>query len=516
MSDSAYTLDVLREIREQSKIHASRIDSIKSELRTLLGNSPSSGRPIQVVEEDLTFPPTYDLPYQPARESIPAPDYPALPPLPSSRPVLISKVDHIQSRLAQLAAALSPSNRSTPMSFTSPRRDLTPRRRRPPPPQAAEADLEPLDLELEDVLKDVSEAKLSKFLNDLEQRIDAKLTQLREAKKQVDSAVTQFKTSQHVTESHSLKQILIRLDQLGDPKAVGLDDSEVVIIRSQIEKAKIHNSDLVKSCLTTMSNEKLASVTAELNRIQAHLDEIDEVGKKFIEDLKRSVDDQVTTGLKEIWKEVHFELDKCKSEYEMRETSFHTGGPVVDEKLINENQELRSLVRKMKISLSKWRVDYLNEATKMVPRPVSPSPAKIVAKVEPTVATSSNVGPGFTQLSQTLGRMWTALGPSSVELVDFLNRVQDALQTGGPDSLEQVYKDECSRHVEKLPLAELAARREYLLAKRELLPSDRDELNEITANLTSLIFEYQAKHHQPFVYDGEEYIRTLHRVNVRV
>lgn len=515
MSDSTYTIEDLRDIREQSKIHASRIDSIKSELRTLLGNSPSSGRPVEVVEEDLTFPPAYDLPYKPARESIPVPALPALPPLPSSRPVLISKVDHIQSRLAQLAAALSPSNRSTPMSYTSPRRDLTPPQRRPLPPKAAEAAPEPLDMELEDILKDVSEAKLSKFLNDLEQRVDAKLAELREAKKQVDLAVTQFKISQHVTESNSVKQILIRLDQLGNPKAVGFDESEVVMIRSQIEKVKIHNSDLVKSCLTTMTNDKLASVTGELNRIQTHLDETDEVGHKFIEDLKRGVDDKVTAGLKEIRKEVHFELEKCKSEYEMRETSFNTGGPVVDEKLIRENQELRSLVRKMKISLSKWRVDYLNEATKMVPRPASPSPAKIVARGEPTVSSSVNVGPGFNQLSQTLGRMWTALGPSSAELVDFLNRVQDALQTGGPDSLEQVYKDECSRHVEKLPLAELAARREYLLAKRELLPTDRDELNEITANLTSLIFEYQAKHHQPFVYDGEEYIRTLHRVNVR-
>ena len=111
--------------------------------------------------------------------------------------------------------------------------------------------------------------------------------------------------------------------------------------------------------------------------------------------------------------------------------------------------------------------------------------------------------------------MWTALGPSGTELVEFLQRLEGAIESKGQIPIASVYREECSRHVEKLPLAELAARREYLLAKRELSDEDKVELESVTSNLTSLILEYQDKHKQSFMYDGGDYLRTLHRVSFR-
>jgi hypothetical protein len=110
--------------------------------------------------------------------------------------------------------------------------------------------------------------------------------------------------------------------------------------------------------------------------------------------------------------------------------------------------------------------------------------------------------------------MWAALGPSGAELIEFLSRIEHAVNNNG--SLAHVYKDECSRHVEKLPIAELIARREFLIAKISLNAEESDELDDLTTHLSSLISEYERKHNQSFVYDGEEYLRSMNRVNVRV
>ena len=106
----------------------------------------------------------------------------------------------------------------------------------------------------------------------------------------------------------------------------------------------------------------------------------------------------------------------------------------------------------------------------------------------------------------------TACGPSNVELVQFLDSIEHAVQTG--TDLAHVYKNECTKNVEKLPLAQLAARREFLLSK-PLSFDERIELAEVTENLESLVLEYEHKHAHSFAYDGVEYSTHFSRVDIR-
>jgi hypothetical protein len=108
--------------------------------------------------------------------------------------------------------------------------------------------------------------------------------------------------------------------------------------------------------------------------------------------------------------------------------------------------------------------------------------------------------------------MWEALPPTGNDCARLLSRISQSIQSQGRVTLSDALKHECNMQVEKLPLAELAARRDYLLAKAAVTEEDIQELQILTANLEALISEFENKHKEKFLVDGEEY---MHRLNSR-
>ena len=113
------------------------------------------------------------------------------------------------------------------------------------------------------------------------------------------------------------------------------------------------------------------------------------------------------------------------------------------------------------------------------------------------------------QLTQTLFKMWSALEPSPSEIIGFLEKIFDAIQTGDQEAIEYTCREECTRQVEKLPIAEMIARREFLILRKDQTYHNMEEFDLLTKNLQSLLMDYTQKHHQRFLYEGRDYLKSL-------
>ena len=470
-----------RRIQEEAEQQSARINALRSEISSLVTSKPQKPKePVEVLSDSEKL-----------------------------RPLLISRVDNIQSRLAQLAAALSPSNKSTPMSHRGVSPLVRPQRptvpcypiNTPPSLPIGREATSPSSVTSEDdkVLGDLCSGKLSEFLVEFERKIDASLHKLTAQKSEILRLTEELRRERESKEKEDLESLLNSITNIGSVEVEEYDAGDMKeFVQQELDTIRLDNADVLSQVVKEAGGEKFKQIQDELRRIESSLATRAESRTSFIHDLKRRIEHRVESELARIRSQANEELERVKTEFQQKLAGRESARS--DEeigRLRHENSDLKALVRKMKICLSKWRIDYLSELNGER-RDDSPV-----------------VGEKFAQLSQTLSRMWNALGPSGTELVEFLQRLEGAIESKGQIPIASVYREECSRHVEKLPLAELAARREYLLAKRELSDEDKVELESVTSNLTSLILEYQDKHKQSFMYDGGDYLRTLHRVSFR-
>ena len=389
-------------------------------------------------------------------------------PIPS-RPILVAKANSMQSRLSQLAAALSPSHSVTPVS-----------RRESPTPMTSSAspivnrrvsfDSEeplsrsvqhyPIDtppFEFEDdpnVLVDEAKLELEKYWTSFQAKSQRLIDELRFENDRKEALKAEILAESTKREEAMLNEILAVIETRTEFK-----------IAKEVEKRRI------------LEMNKLEEVRNELYRI--------EMEKKESEN---SNDCILSTLLESIELKIHDQLSRT------RQTN-----------LFEENLKLKSSIRKMKICLSKWRIDYMQYAPDLA-KDKAPMIVKQVVKEK--VADEQ-----FSKHSQNLAKLWTACGPSNQQLVKFLNQIELAVNNG--TNISDVYKNECVKIVEKLPLAQLIAKREFLLAKSNTTPSQRRELEELTYEISSSISEYEKIHSHSFVYDGQDYGKNLDSLQLR-
>ena len=418
----------------------------------------------------------------------------------SKRPHLISRVDMIQTRLSQLAAALSPSNRSTNVNDKSPKSSVhTYSIRTPPIPNRHVINRKYNDA-IDEAIIEVSRSRLGEFVSEISAEVEIKLDQLKKEREAIESLRGELLIDSAEREKRMLESILKSVEDLKVEVPV---DNLTGKLETELKNIRIHNKEALAQAAITANKEGFEEICEKIRELSDRLDSRENDLNIFLRHIQESCLERVSDGMAQVNRHVETELSVLKNQLEVRlSQTCPSSIAQKDEsamKLLEENKSLKNLVRRMKLCLAKWRIDYLNHAQEQC------GPQR--EETEPSVA----VGQNFVQLSRTLSRMWSALGPSGNELTDFLSRIEGAALSGS--TLADVYKDEASRHVEKLPIAELVARREFLLAKYPL-PSDKeDELNNLTDNLTSLINEYEQKHNQPFIYDGEEYLRSMNRNN---
>jgi hypothetical protein len=193
-------------------------------------------------------------------------------------------------------------------------------------------------------------------------------------------------------------------------------------------------------------------------------------------------------------------------------------------KLTLENSELRKLIRKMKLSLSKWRIDYLKHAQAVretavtsrskkgmsdvledetaAPTPIPKRQSPVMEFSGISVSDGVTAGNSFGQLSESLMRTWSAVPPSAEELVQFLVNMEASVGSRGKIPISSVYDYECKKNTHKLPIAQLAAQREFLLSKDS--SQDYSELIDIENELLRMISEYEKMYNQKFVFNTND------------
>jgi hypothetical protein len=458
-----------QKIREDSRQQCEQINALRDELRTLLSHNPQ-------VEENLARPP----------------------PAPFTRPLLISRVDRIQSRLSLLASTLSPSNKSTPMS-----RPLSAETPLTIPPEHFPIGTPEFMLDdsascdEEDALYGALSERVNPRIKSIEEIFDSKVRALNAEKQSIRQS--QNKAVLEMTERERLN-----LESLLD-ELLHYNKSTLTTRKSstELEKLRIRNEQEYHRVVQDAPG--FSAITHEVKQLRSRLDELNYNDSVTVNGGITSCLDQ---SLKDYFQQVkdfyRFEISKLKNQLESQINHASDCDRMEVIRLEEENERLRNGLRRTRLAMAKWRFDYVSHATdKSSTSQNEPRPESVA------------VGDNVPNLLHTLGRMWTALPPSGQECIELLNRIHDAASTGGTITLGDIVKDECSRHVEKLPIAELAARREFLLAKRSLTFDEQNELREITPNLHSLISEYEHRHNQIFIFDGHEYLETIHRAHVR-
>lgn len=471
------SVEDLRKIREDSLAQAQTLSALKQDIEIMLSQcSPLPTGPVSEETETQSRA--------------------------SSKPALISRADRMQTRLSQLAAALSPSNRSICINDRSPKSSLqnfsihTP----PLPPKLPRR----LNEEIDEAIIEVSRSRLREFVSEIKCELDKKILELQTEKESIETLRGELLVDSTDREKKMLERILESVEALKVEFPV---DDLKERISSEIHKNRIHNTEALSSAAIAANRQGFAELTEQVATLTNTLESRESDISCFLAEVRDSCHLRISQGLREVHQHVDSQLSQLKNHIVSQldnklSPSFPLSIKQDATSLIDENQSLRNLIRRMKLCLAKWRIDYLNHAQAQHHSPPSPKREQKIA-----------VGDHFIQLSRTLARMWSALGPSADELIDFLGRIEDVAASHG--NLADVFKDECSRHVEKLPIAELIARREFLIAKRPLTGDESEELEDLTANLTTLIRDYERKHKQSFVYDGEEYLRFMSRVDIR-
>ena len=412
------------------------------------------------------------------------------PPLSTTRPVLLSRVDGIQSRLSQLAAALSPSSRSTPLNRA---RSASPNIRSARVVESVESSSSDED-EVGDVLFELSKDRISKSISRIEAKLASKMEELRQQRESIERVRVELMAQANEREKVHLAELIDainNIDAQSCSRAPGMDDD---FLNKELGRLRLESDRLIEGVRDQMSVEHLGAVFSELERLQGLVDDQNIQHETTLKSISMAAEQQISKALQDIKDHFANEIAQAKESVE-RSVVGPQSISSVNSGLVEENRELKKLVRRMKICLSKWRVDYLNHANEQrATRPVEES---------------------FTELAHTLGRMWIALPPSGNELADFLLRLDTAASSPCTITLSSVLRDECARQVEKLPLAEMAAQRQYLLTKRSLSSAELTTLASLTDNLVKLVSDYESKHNQTFCYDGRPYLTLLDRDRYR-
>jgi len=211
-----------------------------------------------------------------------------------------------------------------------------------------------------------------------------------------------------------------------------------------------------------------------------------------------------------------------------------------------EKHDFLGKLRKMKIALTKWRLDYQESAHKKCSEEVSRLEKTYADKVErltdenaqlremlaaeqnaprPAIGSGPTGGASaekFQYLQGTLRKLWSALEAGVPEVVEFIGRLE-ACMTVNPGTV-QTYEDECMLLADRLPLVQSVSRREYLKMRLERsadgggdgLDSDiqsegeiRRELQVLEDDLVGALKEYEAKHKHQFIYGDRPYLERL-------
>lgn len=455
------------QIKEQAHRQAQRISSLKSELKQLLAPNTQ--------------------------------EKPTKPPLSQSKPVMLTRMNRIQTKLSQLAAALSPSSRSTPMSRgvsgNSPRTQFEVATPRADDSSSSSSD--------GDEFFNICKTQISSKVASIERNINQKLSELQAQKDELENLRVQLSLEADAKE----KMCIAKLADAVALTSCNQSDSTselVNYVNEEISKVKLSNERLIADAIE--SAEKESRVVELLEELKSEFQRDNEAQLlRLKEGVSRSIRTKLADSMKDIRDHYDGELSKLSNlmhDNQSANEPLENSGPI--QRLKAENDDLKRTVRRLKICLAKWRMDYL----KHVPRVDAP----VTTTAYSPHGGQVNLGEHYSELARTLGRMWEATPPSGTELIGFLARIEESTSHAHRVTLSDILKDECSRQVEKLPIAELAARREFLLAKPFLDNQDCDELDMVTHNLLSLIAEYEDRHGLKFVYDGEEYLTRIQEV----
>lgn len=427
------------------------------------------------------------------------------PPLPESRPVLLSRMDRIQSRLSLLASSLSPSQRSTrstprnrPASADSPRRKVehfpisTPRHEEVGDSSSSDE---------EDIVYDISKERISKKVKEIGHTLNSKISELYAVKESLQDANARVVAQMNERERLSLAAFVEELHKTSNSSNERLEFDS--LIRGELDSIRSKNNQEISAAIKDCFG--LSELKESVLRFQTEIEKDSHSSSDQFKSIVRSIEGKVDEAMQQVNDNCRFELSKLRNELESQISGLSVGTENVEtQKLVDENRKLRQALRRARIALAKWQTDYISQRREPV----------VIAEKR-THVPNVIVGESLPGLLQTLAKMWTALPPSAQECVDLLGGIQSAALSNGSISLADIVKQECSRHVEKLPIAELVARREFLLAKHTLSQPERKELEAISENVWTLIAEYEGKYQQHFMYEGVDYMQSMHRANFR-
>lgn len=277
-------------------------------------------------------------------------------------------------------------------------------------------------------------------------------------------------------------EILKRKNEL---QQIQLRDAKLFIVSNKINEIESRISEEIR--------EQLDSIRGELRVIQKAAET--HSSNPIAHNVAHKLSEQIKVAFNQLTQHVESNMYSATPSPNHHVLDSSTSGQA---EILDENAQLRKLVRKMKLALSKWRIDYLsNSSTVSTPAPI----------------TGISVGDEFSTLSDNLMRMWTAVAPSSQELIQFLVNVEAAVDSKGKIPLSSVYDYECKKNRDKLPIAQLAAQREFLMSRDGTVTN---EIREIENELRDMIFQFEQKYEQKFVFrsdDDQDYLGVIDRVN---
>ena len=437
------------------------------------------------------------------------------------------------TRLASIAASLSPSSYSTPNSNRAAAVSTVHYPINTPP--TGNGSRTPGTVKsypsrptpTEDPLCSIIQSGLAATLADFQKSASSILAEIQSANSDRDKCLEEFLIEITNRESNAMEQIVETVRMIGNDD--GSDTREELIDEGfkLVQREVSHQKNETEKIRKLMVSDKLRQVFGELfSRVETELagwrsrmSQLTIDTEQLKDEVMKKIESQIEREVRNVREECLAQIDGIRDLYERTDKNVsllgnsvyptaRTEHANVTGKLVAENAELKAIVRKMKLGLSKWRIDYLNHAKRESKQ--SQPKRKEVEAISTNVSTPAIVpshfpvvspGDQFPILSESLMKMWSAVPPSSEELVQFLVNMEAAVNSGGKIPLASVYDYECRKNVEKLPLAQLAAQRELMLSSEQYAPSDMQQIDD---ELLRLIVSYERTYKQRFVFSNAE------------
>jgi len=444
------------------------------------------------------------------------------------------------TRLASIAASLSPSNHSSPGRIQHFPINTPPTVTRQIPMASGIFDTSPGAKSFvpeSNILTDYINTELESQIANFERSVDAEIDRILTAQENREKYFENFLHEISDQEKQAMSSVIESIRVIGDDDNTDIRDELVeegmAFLRSEFEKGKLENEKIRKIIISDKFRQILMEITHKINpeieRLHARVDAISntmnsgKLKEEILEHLKAKIESDISS-VREFFSAKLAELRESASagtgpggaQSLMSSVTFPTGHHSAANRFAEENAELKKLIRKMKISLSKWRIDYLRHAESVavtaqsvplrhkkkfgisdIAEDETAAPTPIPRRSSPDVGVVP--GTAFGQLSESLMRMWSAVPPSSEELVQFLVNMEACVGSGGKIPISSVYEYECRKNTQKLPIAQLAAQREFIVSKDS--SQDHVELHQIENELLRMIFEYEKTYNQKFVFN---------------